>query len=127
MEGEREIDMKPILTLYDIFGPGCIFNGRASYYNSQWLPSAISQDSSFGSLLTVAGETSILCHRDVIGPSCLSNLKDADLQVAQNLYLYEGEKSYYKLLNNQEKNQKMIINYSHLPGELDVSFKRKEE
>ncbi|MEH7346758.1 ATP-grasp domain-containing protein [Bacillus sp. JJ1532] len=112
--------LKPILTLHDIFGDGYIFNGRGSYHNSQWLPNSISQDSSSGSMLTLAGETPILCHKDVVDPLCLDIHKDAGLQVARNIYTYDNENSYYNLLNQLQKlNQKMILNYAHLPCEID--------
>ncbi|MEH7526215.1 hypothetical protein V7149_23545, partial [Bacillus sp. JJ1503] len=95
--------LKPILTLHDIFGDGYIFNGRGSYNNSQWLPNSISQDSSSGSMLTLAGETPILCHKDVVDPLCLDIHKDAGLQVARNIYTYDNENSYYNLLNQLQK------------------------
>ncbi|MEW9668171.1 ATP-grasp domain-containing protein [Ammoniphilus sp. 3BR4] len=109
-----------MITLYDIFGPGYLFNGRGSYQNSRWLPGSISQDSGTGSLITMAGETPLLCHRNVTRSSCLSILKDAGLPVAQEFYIYEDQKSYSRLLNAlQKKNQKLIINYAHLQGEWD--------
>lgn len=112
--------MKPLLTLTMIFGPGYIMNGRGSYHNSQWLPSQVSQDSSSGSLLAVAGDFPIVCHEDVSRTSCLPILQTAGLQVGQNLLTYKDEKSYYYLLNDlQTKGKRVIFNYSHLPNEFN--------
>ncbi|HZG17809.1 MAG TPA: ATP-grasp domain-containing protein [Candidatus Bathyarchaeia archaeon] len=111
--------MKPVLSLADIFGPHYIFNGRGSYRNSQWLPTPIAQDSSSGSLIAIAGETPLMCHRGVSEPACLLLLREAGLQIGQNLYPYEDEHSYYQQLKLlQDAQQKFVINYAHLPDEI---------
>lgn len=112
--------LKPLLTLHKIFGPGYIVNGRGSYHNSQWLPGQVSQDSTSGSLLAVAGEFPMTCHKDVSRASCLSILQTAGLQVGQNLLTYEDEKSYYELLQDlQKEGKRVVFNYSHLPNEFN--------
>ncbi|WP_134684312.1 ATP-grasp domain-containing protein [Brevibacillus migulae] len=111
--------IKPVLSLTDIFGPHYIFNGRGSYQNSQWLPTPLAQDSSSGSMIAVAGDTPLMCHRDVADPACLSLLREAGLQVGQSLHVYGDERGYYERLKRfQEPQQKMVINYNHLPEEI---------
>ncbi|MFE5318942.1 ATP-grasp domain-containing protein [Paenibacillus sp. NPDC056579] len=112
--------LEPLLTLHEIFGSKYIVNGRASYHNSQWLPGQISQDSTSGSLLAVAGKVPIICHEDVSRASCLMLLEAAGLQVGSNLLTYEDEESYYELLQYQQsKGSNLVFNYAHLPGEFD--------
>ncbi|MGJ9381554.1 ATP-grasp domain-containing protein [Salipaludibacillus sp. CF4.18] len=114
------IEIKPSVSLYDIYGPGYIFNQRASYKNRKWLPDLVSQHSDTGRLLTIAGKIPILCHNRVIGPFSLSILKESGLQIADNLHIYYDEKSYYEKLKefNQSK-EKVVVNFPHLPEELN--------
>ncbi|WP_100398909.1 ATP-grasp domain-containing protein [Bacillus sp. FJAT-44742] len=112
--------MKPVYTLYDIFGPKYVFNGKGSYYNSQWLPDEDSQNLSTGRLLTLAGKTPLIIHKHLVNSLALSTLSHAGLQVAENLYVYKDQRSYNHLLQNlQKKKQDMVFNFDHLPSEYD--------
>lgn len=82
------VEIKPIITLYDIYEPGCIFNPRASYRNLQWLNDVNSQHSTTGSLLTIAGGMPILFHNCVIEPSCLAIFEELGLKIANNRFIY---------------------------------------
>jgi len=112
--------LKPRLTLYDLFGPGFIYNSRASYHNNQWLPDLLSQDCYTGTLIPIAGKIPFPCHRDVVHPECLAILKEAGLPLAEHYATYESEQSYYSLLNRWQKgSEKLVINFPHLPHEVD--------
>ncbi|MDQ0061705.1 ATP-grasp domain-containing protein [Paenibacillus harenae] len=112
--------MEPLLTLEQIFGRGYVMNGRGSYHNSQWLPNEVSQDSSSGSLLTLAGDIPMLCHTDVRGESCLALLQAAGLRTGSNLLTYEDADSYYDWLKGlQQDGKSVIFNYAHLPDEFE--------
>jgi hypothetical protein len=114
------IEIKPGLTLYDIYGPGYIFNQRASYKNRKWVPDLVSQHSDTGRILTIAGKIPILCHSGVIGPFSLSILKESGLPLADNIHIYHDEKSYYEKLNEfNQSNEKVVVNFPHLPEELN--------
>lgn len=114
-------EIKPALTLYDIYGPGLIFNQRASYKNMKWLPDLVSQHSDTGRLLTIAGKMPILCHSGVTDPFSLSILQEFGLPLATNLHVYYDKKSYYEKLNefSQSTDEKVVINFPHLPEELN--------
>lgn len=112
--------IKPSITLYEIFGPGYIYNPRASYKNKRWLPDLISQHSTTGSLLLLAGEMPIVCHQNVTEPSCLAFFEEKGLKIANNRYIYHNQNSYYEVLHKfQLASDKVVINYPHLPEELN--------
>lgn len=112
--------IKPSLTLYDIFGPGYIYNTKASYHNRKWLSDEVSQNSATGFLLSVAGEMPIICHRHVTEPSCIRLLQQVGLQVANNQNIYHDQNSYYDLLDKYNGNhEKIVVNYPHLPEEIN--------
>ncbi|RKL69117.1 hypothetical protein CR203_03520 [Salipaludibacillus neizhouensis] len=63
----REFALKPLYTLFDIFGPGYIFNGKGSYQKqSMAYRYTISQNLSTGRLLTATGKTPLIIHKNVI-------------------------------------------------------------
>lgn len=114
------MEIKPSVTLYDIYGPGYIFNQRASYRNRKWLPDFVSQHSDTGRLLTIAGKMPILCHSGVIEPFSLSILEEFGFQLASKIHIYNDEKSYYKKLNDFNRSKdKVVVNFPHLPEELN--------
>lgn len=113
--------MEPLLTLEQVFGRGYVMNGRGSYHNSQWLPGELGQDSSSGSLLTIAGDIPMLCHTDVGRDCCLDVLQAAGHQVGAKLLTYTNADSYYALLNElQQDGKNVIFNYAHLPNEFEA-------
>lgn len=114
--------MEPLLTLQQIYGRGYVMVGRGSYHNSRWLPNEISQDSSSGSLLTVAGDFPMVCHRDVRRDSCLALIQAAGLRTGTNLLSYKDADSYYELLDGlQQQGTSVVFNYAHLPNEFEVN------
>ncbi|MCA0757190.1 ATP-grasp domain-containing protein [Paenibacillus sp. N4] len=116
------MEIKPSVTLYDIYGPGYVFNQRASYRNMQWLPDSVSQHSDTGRLLSIAGKMPILCHSGVIEPSSLSILKESGLQLANKIHTYCDERSYYKKLNEfNHSKDKVVVNFPHLLEELNYN------
>ncbi|GGE18632.1 ATP-grasp domain-containing protein [Marinithermofilum abyssi] len=117
----RSIQIKSVLTLKEIYGPGHIFNPRTSFQQLGWFPEDhASIDFMTGRELVVAGDMPVLCSQAVTTDVVINLLKEAGLEPASERYVYSTAGEYREILRNLSKgNEKVVLQFPHPAGELN--------
>ena len=106
--------LNPILTLWDLCGPGYVFNSRASPRASAWLPSSDAlADARTGNQVVVLGQTPVICSAAVRNKSALDFLSAIGFSIAP-CYSYHNEKERLEIINNLARQGiKFVVQHVH--------------
>src|SRR3990170_5994623 len=83
----------PKITLYDLCGPGYIFNARVSARASRWIfrYGAAQADAVTGNLLASMGDMPILCSQDSNTEAGLQLLQNAGYEITARIHRFKDE------------------------------------
>lgn len=104
----------------DIYGPGLVYDGRASTRLRDWIPSLPSlREALTGGPLAVLGDMPVLCNRAAADERWLQLMGEIGLSVPSRIHAYRGEQEYLSELQRLARpGVKLVMQHLHPPDEL---------
>ncbi|MCH5374899.1 MAG: hypothetical protein JJ992_13065 [Planctomycetes bacterium] len=117
---DRSPRIRPSITLREVYGDDCVFNGRASYSSYGWLPTEPAiLDALTGSTLAVAGGLPAIRSRGVTTERGCDLLVQAGLPVDDASLVYASRDEYLqRLAEAPDSGRKIVFSHLHPPQEI---------
>lgn len=123
MMDQKNRDIRPALTLREVFGPEPVFNPRASFSRYGWLPcGAPALDGLTGGILVAAGGVPTICSAAVVTAAGLDLLAEAGLPPVNGALTYADEAEYYRQIAAViASGRPIVVQHVHRAEEIPAS------